>query len=97
MAGTHTEAAEMRKPLSIIAAFLLTLIAGVVALVFFGGMLPMWSMVHLYGLKQVQDAPAHGGLILLFTLPITGLLVLIGMVPFGLFIYRRLSARWRKT
>jgi hypothetical protein len=41
----------------------------------------------------VQDAPAHGGAILFLTLPAVGLIVLVGMFPFGAFVYRRLSQR----
>jgi hypothetical protein len=81
----------LRNIMHIIAATLLALIAGTIALVLFGVLLPVWSMILIYGRQQVQDAPAHGGVILFLTIPAVGLMVLVGMFPFGAFVYRKLS------
>ena len=70
---------------------MLSLIAGVLALALFGVMLPVWGMIQVYGFRQVQDAPAHGGIVLLLTLPVVGFFVFIGMLFFGVFIYEKLS------
>jgi hypothetical protein len=50
----------LRNILNIIAAAFFALIAGAIALVFFGVLFPVLRMILLYGGQQVQDALAHG-------------------------------------
>jgi hypothetical protein len=63
-------------------AALLAAVASLVLFVFFGMMLPVWLMLAVYGRQAVQEAPAHGGIILFATLPIAGLI----SVPVFLFL-----------
>ena len=81
-------------------AVLLGLGAGVVsallsliAFLLVGVFLPMWAMMLFYGRQNVQDAPGHGGIILLLTLPIAGVLALGGFVFLTPVLYRRFSTR----
>jgi len=58
-----------------------------------GGFLPMLAMEAVYGRQALEDAPAHGGVILFATLPIAGLI----SIPVFLFLtsswYRKLNRR----
>jgi hypothetical protein len=72
------------------------LVSAVIALIAFlllGVFLPMWAMMLVYGRQNVQDAPGHGGIILLLTLPIAGILALGGFVWLTPVLYRRLCTR----
>jgi hypothetical protein len=64
-----------------------------IAFVLVGGFLPMWAMMLVFGRHNVQDAPGHGGIILLLTLPIAGVLALYGFVFLTPALYRRFSTR----
>ena len=79
------------KSLRIILSIVVSVLCGLMTLILIGLMLPMWIMTLIYGLEPVQDAPAHGGFILILTLPSAAIVVLCGIVPFGLFVYRKLS------
>jgi len=78
------------KAIKFIAAAVVSGITGALALVIFGVLLPVWLMILIYGRQQVEDAPAHGGIILFITVPVVGLLVLLGVVPLGAVIYQKL-------
>jgi hypothetical protein len=79
------------KFLRVFTATVISLISGILTLFLFGMMLPIWTMIFIYGRQEVEDAPAHGGIILFMTVPIVGILVLLGIVPFGTFIHRKIS------
>jgi hypothetical protein len=51
------------------AASLLALLATMIFVVFAGAALPVWFTMAISGTKNLQDAPAHGGIILFLTLP----------------------------
>jgi hypothetical protein len=48
-------------------------------------------MILFYGREAVQDAPGHGGIVLLLTLPTAGLVALCGLIPLGILFYQRFS------
>lgn len=58
-----------------------------------GVLLPVWAMILVYGRQNVQDAPAHGGIILFVTVPITGVLAACGFFLLVPLVYHRLSSR----
>jgi predicted outer membrane lipoprotein len=74
-------------------AALLSAVTSILGFLLVGAFLPMWIMILLYGRRGVQDAPAHGGAILLATLPIAGVLSLCAFCILTPVFYRRLSAR----
>ena len=74
-------------------AALLSAVISIIGFLLFGVFLPTWAMVLIYGRQAVQDAPAHGGIILLATLPIAGILALCGFCVLTAVVYRKLSAR----
>lgn len=76
-----------------VGAALVSAVISILGFLLFGAFLPMWVMVLLYGRQDVQDAPAHGGLILLATLPIAGVLSLGAFCILTPVVYRRLSTR----
>jgi hypothetical protein len=83
---------EMRAIRAVLAAFLAgTATAGL--FVFFGVALPVWIMMIIYGRQDLQEAPAHGGMMILATAPIAG----FASIPIFLFLtdalYRKLSRR----
>jgi hypothetical protein len=57
----------------------------------FLGLLPIWSMILLYGRQNVQDSAAHGGMILFVTLPVAGVLSACGFCFLTPVIYQKLS------
>jgi hypothetical protein len=64
----------IRKATYAIIAALTAALMSIVTLTLVGVMLPIWTMIALYGRQQVQEAPGHGGVILFATVPIVGLL-----------------------
>lgn len=71
-----------------------TLVSAVISTIrslLLGVFLPMWAMILTYGRQNVQDTPGHGGVILLATLPIAGVLALCGFLVLTPIVYRRLS------
>ena len=64
-----------------------------IAFLLVGVFLPIWAMILFYGRQSVQDAPGHGGMILLLTLPIAGVLALGGFVFLTPALHRRFSTR----
>ena len=80
----------------VLAAFA-ALSAGVVTLVFFiflGALLPMWLMMAIHGRQAVQDAPGHGGIILLGTLPVAGLISIPVFLFLAVRLYRMGASRY---
>ena len=72
-------------------ATLVTAAISTIGFVLLGVFLPVWAMMLIYGQQNVQDAPAHGGVILLVTLPIAGVLALCGFFVLTPLVYRKLS------
>lgn len=60
----------------VLAAFaaLLARVVSLVPFIFLGALLPIWIMMAIHGREAVQDAPGHGGIVLLGTLPAAGLI-----------------------
>ena len=70
------------------------LVSGVISLVLFvlfGAIIPVFAMIAIFGIKNVQDAPGHGGLILFLTLPIAGVLSLTALFLLTLFFYKKFA------
>lgn len=83
----------MKRLTAVLRGFGATLVSAVISTIGFlllGVFLPMWAMMLIYGRQNVQDAPAHGGIILLATLPIAGVLALCGFFVLTPIVYRRL-------
>lgn len=59
----------------------------------FGVFLPIWAMTLIHGKQNVEDARGHGGIILLVTLPIVGVLCVGGFLFLTPRVYRRISSR----
>ena len=74
-----------------LSAGLMSALISLIAFVVVGVFLPMWAMVLVYGRQNVQDAPGHGGIVLLLTLPIAGVLALCGFLVLTPALYRRFS------
>jgi hypothetical protein len=68
----------------------LALIVAALSFLFFGGLLPMWIMMAVWGREAVQDASAHGGVILFATVPIAGFCSFLLFVFLTDKFYRRL-------
>jgi hypothetical protein len=45
----------------------------------------------LPGMQEVEGAPAHGGAILFLTVPVVGVLALVGTIPAAIHFYRKIS------
>ena len=76
----------------IVRAGLAAMLAGALAVILFlflGVALPMWTMAALYGRQAVQDAPAHGGMILFLTLPIAGIISLPAFLILAVRFYQK--------
>ena len=76
-------------------ATLVSAVISTIGFVLLGVFLPMWAMMLIYGRQNVQDAPGHGGIILLATLPIAGVLALCCFFILTPLVYRRLSRHRR--
>lgn len=74
-----------------LSAGLISALISLIAFLLLGVFLPMWAMMLVYGRQNVQDAPGHGGIILLLTLPIAGILALVGFAFLTPALYRRFS------
>ena len=83
----HTVTATLRG----FSAALVSAVISIIGFLLLGVFLPMWAMMLIYGRQNVQDAPAHGGIILLATLPIAGMLSLCGFCVLTPRVYSRLS------
>jgi Na+-driven multidrug efflux pump len=84
----------MNRVAAVLRGFGATLVSAVISIIGFvllGGFLPVWAMMLIYGRQNVQDAPGHGGVILLATLPIAGVLALFCFFILTPLVYRRLS------
>lgn len=74
-------------------AALVSAVISIIGFVLFGALLPIWAMDLVYGTQSVQDSPGHGGLVLLATLSIAGLLAVCGFWVMAPLVYRRLLKR----
>jgi hypothetical protein len=81
----------LQNALKITAATFITVLAGLYAFVFLGGLLPIWTMMAIYGRQQVEDSPGHGVPILLVTAPVAACIVLGGALPFWILVNKILS------
>ena len=79
------------KLLRIIMAAVASIIAGIATVILLGVLLPVWTMVLVYGEQEVLDSPGNGSVILLLTLPVAGMIAILSVIPVGQFVYRRLS------
>jgi hypothetical protein len=71
--------------------------AGIVTLIFFiflGALLPMALMMAIHGRQAVQDAPGHGGAILLGTFPVAGLISIPVFIFLTIKLYRAGVSRY---
>jgi hypothetical protein len=81
--------------LQIVRAGLSVIVAGLLAIVFvifFGALLPVWLMMAIYGIQEVQDAPAHGGAILFATLPIAVMISIPAFVLLAIWLYQKFKS-----
>jgi hypothetical protein len=69
---------------------LVAAISTAVLFVFAGVLLPIWTLFAIYGSQSVQDAPAHGGAILLLSVPIAGLISIPVFIYIAAKVYGRL-------
>ena len=72
-------------------AALTSAVISAIGFVLLGVFVPMGAVMLIYGRQNVQDAPAHGGIILLATLPIAGLVALCGFFILTPLMYQRFS------
>lgn len=71
-----------------------TVVAGLLSalmVILLGGVMPIAIMMLIYGRSAVQDAPAHGGVILFLTLPLSIVGVLIFFPIAVVYGYKKLS------
>ena len=73
---------QFYKFLRVLTATVISLISGILTLVIFGMLLPIWTMILIHGRQEVDNAPGNGGIILFLTVPLIGILILVGIVPF---------------
>jgi predicted outer membrane lipoprotein len=79
-----------------VGAALVSAVISILGFLLVGAFLPMWTMILLYGRQDVEDSPAHGGAILLMTMPFAGVLSVCAFCILTAVIYRRLSRRSRR-
>jgi len=53
--------------------------------------LPIWGMFLVYGEENVMDAPAHGGVILFLTVPVSGMIAAVLFVFSASFLYHKMA------
>lgn len=70
-------------------ALALSTVISLAGFIFYGALLPVWIMIWKYGRQEVQDSPAHGGVVLLFTLPFAGICSLVAFIILAIVLYRR--------
>ncbi len=78
------------------AAALLSGVVVIAMVVLVGIALPIWTMLLIYGTRNVQDAPAHGGIILLITVPIAALLGVPLFLFMTAFLFKKLDGQGGK-
>lgn len=79
----------------IVRASLAALLAGALTIILFfflGVALPVGTMMALYGRQAVQDAPAHGGMILFLTLPIAGIISILAFLLLVIRFYQKFKS-----
>jgi len=77
--------------LRMIGATVFALACSGLAVVLFGAVLLVWTMILIYGRQAVQDAPGHGGIVFFLTIPLAALLALCGLFPLTAFFYQKFS------
>ncbi|MGA2599374.1 MAG: hypothetical protein ABSH09_20560 [Bryobacteraceae bacterium] len=65
----------------------------VIAWLFFGAFLPLAIMMAVHGFQAVYDSPAHGGAVLMATVPLAGIFSVIAFLYLSVFFYHRISKR----
>jgi len=65
----------------------------VIAWLFFGAFLPMALMMAIHGSQSVYDSPAHGGVVMMATVPLAGIFSVMAFVYLSVFFYHRISKR----
>lgn len=65
----------------------------IILFVFLGVLLPVWTMMAIYGRSAVQDAPGHGSIILFGTVPIAGLIALMAFQYLTPGLYRKIGLK----
>lgn len=65
----------------------------IILFVFLGVLLPVWTMMAIYGRSAVQDAPGHGSMILFGTVPIAGLISLAAFRFLTPGLYRKIGLK----
>ena len=81
---------------AVLRGFGATLVSAIISTIGFllvGVFLPIWAMMLIYGRHNVQDAPAHGGIVLLVTVPISGVMAVCAFLILTPLVYHRLSSR----
>lgn len=81
--------------MQIVQAGLSVIVAGVLTTLFFivlGVFLPIWTMIAIDGMQEVQDAPAHGGAILFLTLPIAGMISIPAFMLLSSWLYEKFKS-----
>jgi hypothetical protein len=81
------------KPLRVLAAILSASVIALLVVIILGCLVPVWTMILIYGRQSVQDAPAHCGIILFATIPVAGMIALAGLFPLAALLYEKLSPR----
>jgi hypothetical protein len=66
----------------------------VIAWLFFGAFLPMALMMAIYGSQAVNDSPAHGGAVMMATVPLAGIFSVMALLYLSVFFYHRISRRF---
>ena len=69
-------------------AALAAMLVALALFVFLGVVLPMALMMAIQGRQAVQDAPAHGGVILFVTLPVAALISIFVFLFLTIKLYR---------
>jgi hypothetical protein len=72
-----------------IITFVVTFVCGILSVIILGVLAPLLTMILLFGRSEVEDSPGGGGMILFITIPLAGMLVLIGIIPFWILIYQK--------
>ena len=82
---------DMLRFFRAVAATLISGLLSILLIVLLGIVLPMSTMMLIYGRQAVQDAPAHAGIILFLTVPLVGYGALVFFYFFAIVVHKRLS------
>jgi hypothetical protein len=67
----------------------------IILFVFLGVLLPVWTMIAIYGRSAVQDTPGHGSIVLFAAVPIAGLVSLPAFLFLTASLYRKTDRKNR--